>query len=237
MLWKILGIIFLFCGVVIASLYNYTVETYVFMKDYTAHSKFCVSGYFQEGDKLFFNILPSDYWTHYSDWLIDPKYINLTEYVEVTIQVEINNTIGEKTVFDIIYILYTSPSGETDYLYPFAVIVNSTTGGLRNITKSTGIGMIEGTVETEGNYSACLLTDLLYEMNLPPKTISLLRYEKALNYKYRQLVPFGFILIIAGVIIFLYTHRTRKRQRMERKVISLRTSGKPQNAHFQSLRV
>ncbi|MEM2702989.1 MAG: hypothetical protein QXR45_07490 [Candidatus Bathyarchaeia archaeon] len=234
---KLLGVTFLFCGLVIASLYNYSVETYVFKKDYTAHDKFCVSGYFQKENKLFFNLVPNDNWAYYSDWLIDPRYINLTDYVEISIQIEINNTNGEKTVLDIIYILYTTPTGEVDYLYPFAVIMNSTTGGLRNVKKSIEVGIIEGIVETEGNYSARLLTDLLYEMNLPPKTISLLCYQKTLKYEYRHLAPFGFILIIIGVITLVYIYRTSGRKKMKRRVIFSRASGKLQNVHFQSPRV
>jgi len=234
MSWKVLlGILFLFLGVVIASLHNYAVETYVLKESYVRHSQFQVSGYFKKGDKLFFDIIPGDEWALWSDWIMTDV---VPDYVDVKIQVEINNTFNEKTVIDVIYILYAY--GEEASLVPFAAYINSTTGGLKNVTKSDSVGMIEGIVETEGDYSACLLTpEFLYEQNLPPKTISLIRYEKTLKYKYRQVAPSGFFLIILSLFIFLYNFIVGKKPKLKRRITSLSIGGKPQNALFPFLRV
>ncbi|MGF3572884.1 MAG: hypothetical protein ACQXXG_05615 [Candidatus Bathyarchaeia archaeon] len=200
MSWKVvLGTLFLFSGVVIVSLHNYTTETYLLIGRYTESSKFQVSGYFAKGDKLVFDLVPNKDWsTLYFDWFLRTDFI--PDYEDARIQVEIKNTFGEKTVLDIIYILYTTISGE-DVLTTYAVTVNYTSGELENLQKPTVAGLMEGIVAREGNYSASLLTpESLYQINSPPQSITLRRYEKRILYEYRHISPLGFPLIVLGVI-------------------------------------
>lgn len=210
------GILLLAAGILIASLYNYSVEKYIKADTYSKRD-FTVSGYFNSDDRLVLDITPDKMWsTLLFDWISGTNFI--PEYEECRIQVKINNTYGESTVIDIIFLLLASPTGEAS-LMPYAVYPVNSTGGLTNIEKAETGGLIEATVKTEGEYTASIvlmgnLTVAFLKATgnaVPPKTISLLRYVKTYDYKYRQIAPIGGPLIVTGLAVIIVNHKWKKK--------------------------
>ena len=219
-----LGISLLIAGILIASLYNYSVEKYVKTDTYSKRD-FTVSGYFNSGDRLVLDITPDKTWsTFLFDWI---RTDFIPEYEDCRIQVEINNTYGESTVIDMIFLLLASPTGEEASLMPYAVYPVNSTGGLTNIGKAETEGLVEATVKTEGEYTASIVlmgNDITVSflkkarMAVPPKSIRLLRYVKIYDYKYRQIAPVGGFLIVAGLTIIAVDYKWAKKVARRRHV-------------------
>lgn len=222
-----LGISLLIAGILIASLYNYPVEKYVKTDTYSKRD-FTVSGYFNSGDRLVLDITPDKMWsTFLFDWI---RTDFIPEYEDCRIQVKINNTYGESTVIDIIFLLLASPTGEEASLMPYAVYPVNSTGGLTNIGKAETEGLVEATVETEGEYTASIVlmgnltVSFLKAVGnaVPPKSIRLLRYVKIYDYKYRQIAPVGGFLIVAGLTIIAVDYRWAKKVARKRHALPKR---------------
>jgi len=240
--WKIVfGMLFLLCGVIFTSLYNFYIETYSLNQTYSETLAFQVSGYFYEGDNIVFDLTPNENWTlfYYID-AISTDFVPGCE--DVRFQIMIENNLGKKTVIDIIYVIWETAGGYT--FYPYAVTINTTSGGLKDIKKANNkAGIFEGIVETEGTYSAKLLTSELMDLiNFPPpKAIRLYRYVKETHYPYREVAPVGIAFIILSISIFLFDikksrNKTRKKWRRLKIAtfsIFLNTNGRQRNVLFQ----
>jgi hypothetical protein len=215
-----LGLVLIFSGVVITSFYNAQSESYVHQQSYTKPNAFQTWGYFSKGEELVLGIVPSDTWLTYIDFLESSV---VPEFLDVTIRVEINNTDGQKTVVDLIFITYATTSGDYARLSPQAAYTNFTTGGLSNFEGATGEGgAIKGIVESSGTYTATLMgipTDpnILYDLNIPPTSVSLSRFLIQKNYPYRGIWPIGVAFIVSGGFSSFWAKRQNKKQNSLRK--------------------
>ncbi|MEM2143969.1 MAG: hypothetical protein QW279_01290 [Candidatus Jordarchaeaceae archaeon] len=214
--WKIaLGTLLLLCGLVILFSYNAYVENYLLKQTYVETSSFYVSGDFIEGDLLVFDITPNEDWSNLYFDFIRTDYV--PDYEDARIQIIIENTYGEKTVMDIIYVSFATIGGEYAF-FPYAVTINSSSGGLNEIKKTERAGIFEGVVTTTANYSATLLTpELLYTLNSPPQALRLLRYVKQKDYPYREIAPVGFASISISVFALLFSIKSRNKTKRRLK--------------------
>lgn len=214
----LLGLVLVFSGIVITSLYNAPSKSYVYQQGHTNTYAFEVSGYFNKGEKLVLGMVPGDTWLDYIDVL---GY--MPDYYDATIRVEINNTEGQRTVIDLVYITYATTSGEYAQLSLQMAYTNFTTGGLANLGGAGAEGgAIEGIVETSGTYTAKTLgtpadPEVLYELNIPPTSITLDQYVMQESYPYRETWPIGVVLIVSGGFSSFWARRQTKRQKISRK--------------------
>jgi hypothetical protein len=214
--WKmILGTLLFLCGLVVISSYNFYIEDYLLKQTYVETSSFQVSGDFTEEDLLVFDITPNKNWSNLYFDFIRSDFVS--DYEDACIQIMIENTYGKETVMDIIYVSFVTVGGEYAF-FPYAVTVNSTSGGLKDIDETDKAGIFEGIVETTANYSAKLLTpELLYTLNSPPQALRLLRYVKQIDYPYRKIAPGGFAFILLSMFTFLFSIRSRNKIRKKRR--------------------
>jgi hypothetical protein len=215
-----LGLVLIFLGIVISSFYNAQTESYAYQEGYTKTYQFQTSGYFNEGEELVLGIVPSDEWLNYIDWL---QSSTVPEYLDATIQVEINNTNGQRTVVDLIYVTFADTSGNYAQLTLQAADTNFTSGGLSELGPAGAQGgAIKGTVETSGTYTATVNgtpsdPNILYDLNIPPTSVTLDRYTKQMFYPYREMLPIGVALIVSGGISSFWARRQPKMQSLLRK--------------------
>jgi hypothetical protein len=215
----ILGFVLIFSGVVVTSLYNALIENYVFQQGYTKTREFQVSGYFDKGDKLVLSIVPGNDWVQYIDWL---ETFYVPDYLDVTIRVQINNTEGQSTVLDLIFITYASSTGEYAQLSLFAAYPNFTSGGLTNLEAAGSEGAVRGIVETNGTYTATAFGKpdepiILVALGIPPTSITLDKYVTKGSYPYRHIWPAGVALIGSGGFSFFWARRQTQKRKLLRK--------------------
>ncbi len=214
-----LGLIFIFSGVIVTAFYNVSGEKYVHKSTYTEHNEFEVSGYFAEGDKLVLYIEPDQRETNTFNWVYfaqEDLPPNLVEEVhDLTVQVEINNTVGQRTVIDLVYVTYPDWSGGAT-LGLYMAYTNSSTGGLIDLGEDPE--GVKGIVETNGTYTARIISpEILLKFNSTPTTMSLKRFVPQNFYPYRDMLPVGIALIGFGGFSAFWARKQRKKQRLLRK--------------------
>jgi hypothetical protein len=220
----LLGLVLVFSGILITSLYNASSKSYVYQQDYSETDSFQVSGYFTKGEELVFAMVPSNTWLDWIDFLgYTPDYYNGTNYLEATIQVRINNTDGQRTAINLIFFTYATTTGEYAQLSLQSVYTNFTTGGLANIgSASEKQGAFKGVVETSGTYTVEILgppsdPKILYDEHIPPTSITLNRYVAQESYPYRWTWPIGVALVVSGGFSSFWSRRQTKKQKLVRK--------------------
>jgi len=205
----VLGLIFLFTGIVFVAYSNihYNKFEIVWGKPEVKEDSWNITRYFMEGDLMKVEIVPASDWAEHlqpSDWAVPypykPVYVNITD------------PFGNETEFYCEFVKST----EEPILYFYNVTVTESHGLLVGADVSLGNLGIIGMAMSDGNYTA-RITGLVGGGS--PPIMRFFKGEKVtrIEYPYSNIIYLGIVGILLGVVLTIYGFKKKKVMRIKKR--------------------